>query len=200
MSIIGLTGGIASGKSSAAACFAARGVEIIDTDELAREVVRRESEGLRRVVEHFGATILTPGGELDRAQLRRRVFADPAERAQLNNLLHPLIRAAAVERLAHRRGPYTILVVPLLLESGMVDLVDRVLVVDVPVALQRRRLLSRADAAGEDIELILAAQASRAARLTMADDVIDNSGSPALLDATVDRLHARYLHFAQQSI
>lgn len=199
MLIIGLTGGIASGKSAAATCFAARGVEIIDTDELAREVVRCGSEGLRRVVEHFGAAILTPSGELDRAQLRRRVFADPAARAQLNSLLHPLIRAMAIARLEHRRGPYTILVVPLLLESGMADLVDRILVVDVPVALQRQRLLTRMDTVGEDIELILAAQASRAARLTMADEVLDNSGSLAALDAAVDHLHARYLRLASHS-
>lgn len=200
MLIVGLTGGIASGKSAAAACFAAHGVEIIDTDELAREVVRPESEGLQRVVAHFGTAILTPGGELDRAQLRHRVFADPTERARLNSLLHPLIRVTAIARLEHCRGPYTLLVVPLLLESAMVDLVDRILVVDVPVACQRQRLLTRADAAGEDIELILAAQASRAARLTMADDIIDNSGSRAALGAAVDHLHARYLHLAQQLI
>lgn len=199
MLIVGLTGGIASGKSTATARFAARGAEIIDTDWLAREVVRPGSAGLARVVEHFGDAILTPSGELDRAQLRRRVFADPTERARLNSILHPLIRATTIERLEHRRGPYTILVVPLLLESGMADLVDRILVVDVPVVLQRQRLLTRGDTTGEDIELILAAQASRAARLTAADDIIDNSGSLAALDAAVDRLHARYRHLAQIS-
>lgn len=197
--IVGLTGGIASGKSTATACFATHGAKIIDTDDLAREVVRPGTEGLTRIIAHFGDTILTSIGELDRAQLRRRIFADPAERLRLNSLLHPLIRALAVERLAHRRGPYTLLVVPLLLESGMVDLVQRVLVVDVPVLLQRQRLLARGDVAGKDIELILAAQASRAARLAAADEIIDNSESLTALDARVDHLHARYLRLALHS-
>ncbi|HET8702198.1 MAG TPA: dephospho-CoA kinase [Nitrococcus sp.] len=200
MLIVGLTGGIASGKSAATACFAARGVEIIDTDELAREVVRPGSEGLQRVAAHFGRAILTSGGELDRTQLRRRIFADPTAREQLNNLLHPLIRALAVARLEHCQGPYAVLVVPLLLESGMIDLVDRVLVVDVPVALQRQRLLARMATSGEDIELILAAQASRAARLSAADDIIDNSESLATLDAAVDHLHTRYLRLTHHSV
>lgn len=197
MLIVGLTGGIASGKSMAAARFAVRGAEIIDTDQLAREVVHPGTEGLARVVAHFGNAILTPGGELDRGRLRHRVFTDPSERARLNSLLHPLIRAAATERLKHRQGPYTILVVPLLVESGMVDLVDRVLVVDVPVRLQRQRLQARDSVADEDIEPLLAAQASRAARLTAADDAIDNSGSQAALDTAVERLHARYLHWPE---
>ncbi|MCO6441434.1 MAG: dephospho-CoA kinase [Nitrococcus mobilis] len=197
MLIVGLTGGIASGKSAATNCFATRAVEIIDTDCIAREVVQPASEGLRQLVEHFGTTILTPAGELDRAQLRRRVFADPDERTRLDSILHPLIRTKAIARLEHRRGPYTILVVPLLLESGMTDLVDRILVVDAPVALQRQRLLKRINASDEEIECILAAQASRAARLTRADDVIDNSGSLAALDAAVAHLHARYLRLAQ---
>ncbi|MDN5872372.1 MAG: dephospho-CoA kinase [Nitrococcus sp.] len=199
MLIVGLTGGIASGKSTVSAGFAARGAEIIDTDRLAREAVHPGSEGLAGIVAHFGNATLTPGGQLDRAQLRRRVFADPAELARLNSIVHPLVRALAIERLEQREGPYTILVVPLLLESGMVDLVDQILVVDVPVMLQRQRLLARGDVAGEEIDLILAAQASRAARLTAAHDIIDNSGSLASLDAAIDRLHARYLHRAQYS-
>ncbi|EAR21822.1 dephospho-CoA kinase [Nitrococcus mobilis] len=197
MLIVGLTGGIASGKSAAAKCFATRTVEIIDTDCIAREVVQPTSAGLRQLVEHFGATILTPAGELDRAQLRRRVFADPTERARLDNILHPLIRTKTIALLEHRRGPYTILVVPLLLESSMTDLVNRILVVDVPVVLQRQRLLKRMETSDEEIECILAAQASRAARLTRADDVIDNSGSLTALDAQVAHLHARYLRLAQ---
>lgn len=195
--IIGLTGGIASGKSAATTLFASRGAQIIDTDELARQVVRRGSEGLRRVIEHFGDTFRTSRGGLNRARLRARVFADPEERVQLERILHPLIRAKACARLERRQGPYTILVVPLLLESGMTDLVERILVVDVPMAIQRQRLLARTPAAGEHLERIFAAQASRAARLTRADDIIDNSGSLAELDAAVEHLHARYLRLSQ---
>lgn len=199
MLIVGLTGGIASGKSTAAATFAQRGVEIVDTDRLARSVVQPASEGLRQVVEAFGVEILTTGGELDRERLRQRIFADCSERVRLEGILHPMIRSAALECLKHCRGPYVILIAPLLLESGMTDLVDRILVVDVPVALQRRRLLAREPVTASDIERILAAQASRAARLSTADDVIDNSGTLADLEASINWLHEHYLQLAQDS-
>lgn len=197
MLTVGLTGGIASGKSTATASFAQRGVEIVDTDRLARLVVQPASEGLQQVVKAFGEEILNGNGELDRERLRRRIFSDCRERVRLEKILHPLIRAAALEHLKHCQGPYAILVAPLLLESGMTDLVDRILVVDVPIMLQRRRLLAREPITESEIERILAAQASRAARLCAADDVIDNTGSPADLEASIDRLHALYLQLAQ---
>lgn len=192
MLVVGLTGGIASGKSAAADAFARLGVPVVDTDALAREVVAPGTEGLAEVVTAFGEGVLDESGSLDRRRLRERVFASDAALARLEAITHARIEALARERLAGARGPYAILVVPLLLEKGWQRLVDRVLVVDAPVAAQRQRLMQRdgIDTAGADA--ILARQAGRAERLAAADDVLDNSGDREALAAAVGRLDERY--------
>lgn len=194
---IGLTGGIASGKSAVASEFAALGVPVIDTDELARTVVTPGSEALREIVAAFGADFLAPGGELDRRRLRARVFADAAARERLESILHPRIRKAMLAASAAAGGPYQVLVVPLLVESGFDREVDRVLVVDCSVETQKRRLLQRDREDPTRVEQILAAQADRATRRARADDVIDNDGDLESLHAQVASLHRLYLRLAR---
>ncbi len=194
--IVGLTGGIGSGKSAATACFERLGVPVIDADTAAREVVAPGSDALRRIADHFGAQCLLPSGELDRAALRQRVFAEPLERQWLEALLHPLIRQHIVAMLAQaaaRPGmPYVILSSPLLLETGLDALVDRVLLVDVDTALQRERVLRRDGSAAATVDAMIAAQWSREQRRAGADDVILNEGSLADLEAAVRALDAGY--------
>lgn len=193
---VGLTGGIASGKSMVAAAFAALGVPVIDTDEIAREVVRPGGVALPAIVAAFGPGVLAPDGQLDRRRMRERVFADPAERRRLEAILHPLIEAGTLAACERAGGPYQVLVVPLLLESGFDRHVDRVLVVDCPESLQRERLLQRDGEDPGQAERILAAQLDRGARLARADDVIDNSGDRDHAAAQVARLHRLYLELA----
>jgi len=193
---IGLTGGIASGKSTVAAGFAALGVPVIDTDEIARAVVRPGGAALPAVVEAFGADVLGVDGSLDRRRLRARVFTDPDARRRLEAILHPHIEAATLAASDRARGAYQVLVVPLLIESGFDRHVDRVLVVDCPEDLQRSRLLARDDEDPAQVERILAAQASRGQRLARADDVIDNAGGLDAMRDAVAALHARYLSLA----
>src|SRR5579863_439879 len=174
---VGLTGGIASGKSTASKFFGALGVPIIDTDQLARDVVEPGQPPLERLVERFGPSILTPDGHLDRPALRNIVFSDPKARADLEALTHPAIGAAMEARSAGAGGPYQVLVIPLLVEKSLRSQVDRVLVVDCDEALQLRRLRARDGSTPAQARAILDAQASRAARLKSADDVISNEGS-----------------------
>jgi dephospho-CoA kinase len=190
---IGLTGGIASGKTLVSRQFAALGVPVIDTDELAREVVAPGSEGLAAVHARFGDGVLAADGSLDRRALRARVFADPDARRDLEAITHPRIRALVDARAAAAGGPYQVIVIPLLVESARRTTVDRVLVVDCPESLQLERLLRRDGGSREQAEAILAAQATRAQRLAVADDVIVNTGDPAAVDAEVAALHRRYL-------
>lgn len=194
--IVGLTGGIGSGKSAAAACFELLGVPVIDADTAAREVVAPGSDALRRIADHFGAQCLLPSGELDRAALRQRVFAEPQEREWLEALLHPLIRqhiVAALAQAAARPGvPYIILSSPLLLETGQDALVDRVLLVDVDTALQRERVLRRDGSAATTVDAMIATQWRREQRRAGADDVILNDGSLQDLQTAVHRLDAAY--------
>lgn len=193
---IGLTGGIASGKSTVAKLFAALGVPIIDTDQIAREVVEPGQPPLERLVERFGRGILTPDGHLDRPKLREIVFSDPRARADLEALTHPAI-GSAVEALSEAAGgPYQILVIPLLVEKGLGARLDRVLVVDCPEALQVRRLQARDGSTLEQAQAILNAQTSRAARLKAAHDVILNESDLASLRDQVAALHRRYLQLA----
>ncbi|MBS0375455.1 MAG: dephospho-CoA kinase [Proteobacteria bacterium] len=193
---IGLTGGIASGKTAVAAAFARRGVPVIDTDQLAREVVEPGRPALAAVVAAFGAGVLGADGRLDRRQLRAIVFADAARRRELEAILHPAIRAAMAEAVAGLRAPYVVLAIPLLVETGGRDPVDRVLVVDCPPELQVARLMARDGETVDAARAILAAQASREARLAAADDVIDNHGTLEALEAAVAQLHERYLALA----
>jgi dephospho-CoA kinase len=190
---IGLTGGIGSGKSTVAALFAACGVPVIDTDEIAHHLVQPGGEALAEVVRAFGASMLAASGELDRAALRARVFADPAERRRLEAILHPRIRAEVAARVAALDANYCVIVVPLLLEAAFNDMVDRVLVVDTTEESQVARARARSGLAGEEVRRIMAAQASRAERLAAAHDVIRNDRDLAHLEREVARLHRLYL-------
>jgi len=194
---VGLTGGIASGKSTAARFFGALGVPILDSDQVAREVVEPGQPPLERLVERFGRGILTPDGHLDRPALRNIVFSDPKARADLENLTHPAIGAALEARSAAAGGPYQILVIPLLVEKNLVAHVDRVLVVDCDQELQIRRLLARDGSTRAQAQAILDAQVSRSARLKAADDVIRNDADMSAVQAQVAALHASYLELAR---
>ncbi len=196
---IGLTGGIASGKSTVSELFAQHGVEVIDADQIAREVVAPGQPGLAAVVEAFGPEVLTEGGTLDRQALRKLVFDDPERRARLEQILHPRIRELMAQRARVAHSPYCILAIPLLVENDLMDQVDRVLVVDVDVETQRERLKWRDGSTDKEIEAILKAQTGRAERLTHADDVIENSGTLEDLAAQVGRLHHYYLAVATET-
>ena len=196
---IGLTGGIASGKSTVADLFAALGVPVIDTDLIARAVVEPGQPALAAVAGAFGPDLLGSGGQLDRAKLRQRIFANPEARARLEAILHPRIRQRTLHDARAAGGPYQLIVVPLLFESGFDALVDRVLVVDCPEALQRQRLAKRDGETAETIERILGAQLPREQRLAGADDVLVNDAGLDPLRSAVTTLHHRYLDLARAS-
>ncbi len=195
---VGLTGGIASGKSTAAKFFGALGVPILDSDQIARDVVEPGQPPLERLVERFGASILTADGHLDRPALRDIVFSDPRARADLEALTHPAIGAALEARSATAGGPYQILVIPLLVEKHLGSQVDRVLVVDCDETLQISRLRSRDGSTLEQVRSILDAQASRSTRLKAANDIITNEADMSAVQNQVATLHARYLALAGQ--
>jgi dephospho-CoA kinase len=193
---VALTGGIASGKSTVADLFAALGVPVIDTDVIAREVVEPGQPALARVVEAFGSDVLDIDGRLDRRRLRERIFADPEARRRLESILHPAIRAEMERQSGAAGGPYQLLVIPLLTEGRRRDHVDRVLLVDVPEEMQIQRLMGRDGVSREQAQASLAAQATRAERLAMADDILRNTGRPDDLRDAVTGLHAKYLQLA----
>lgn len=194
---VGLTGGAASGKSTMAAALRALGAPVLDADAVARDVVAPGSTALARIAEAFGAGFLTPAGELDRARMRRHVFSQPDARRALEAITHPAIRARLAAWRDAQTGPYCVLEVSILLESGMVELVDRVLVVDAPEATQVERL-TRRDRVDEALARdMLAAQASRQQRLARADDVFTNAGPVAALQEAAARLHAFYVELAR---
>jgi len=194
---IGLTGGIASGKSTVAQRFTELGIPVIDADESSRRVVARGQSALKAVVDRFGAGVLTAEGELDRRALRDLIFADLQSRRDLEAILHPLIRADMEQRAAAAVGPYLVMVIPLLVEGGTRDRIDRILVVDADEAMQLQRLVARDNVSLEQAKAILAAQADRASRLQAADDVLVNSGTVRELREAVDRLHQQYLRLAK---
>ena len=196
---IGLTGGIACGKTTVANLFAALGVPIVDTDLLAREVVAPGSPLLAQIAGHFGPGLIRDDGSLDRRELRSRVFADPNARLWLEQLTHPAIRALTDERCDAAGGPYVIVAIPLLVETSGAARFQRVLVVDCEPELQLARLMARDGAGREEALRMLAAQASRAARLSVADDVIHNDGDLASLRDQVERLHAEYVSAAKSA-
>ncbi len=196
---VGLTGGIASGKSTVARLFSALGVPIIDADVLSREVTAPGSPLLRHIAERFGEAFIGADGSLDRRALRRVVFADPQVRADLEALTHPAIFQAMEQRSATAGGPYQVLVLPLLVEKSHATLAHRVLVVDCDESLQIRRLQARDGSTLEEARAILAAQAPRAARLQAADEVITNDGDLQSLRIQVERCHSRYLQLAAQA-
>jgi len=194
---IALTGGVASGKSTVARLFQALGARLIDTDQVAREVVAPGMPALHRLVEQFGPGILREDGALDRARLREIVFADQAARARLESITHPAIRERVAGISALAGGPYQIIAVPLLVETGTQRNYDRVLLVDCDPALQFGRLMARDGLTREQAGGILAAQASRDARRAAADDVIVNESDAAALAPQVETLHQRYLRLAE---
>jgi dephospho-CoA kinase len=197
---IGLTGGIASGKSTVTQRFTELGVPVIDADVSARNVVERGKPGLEQVVRRFGPGVLDAHGNLDRPALRALIFNDSGSRQALDAVLHPLIRADMEQQAATATGPYLVMAIPLLVEGGRAhDRVHRVLVVDVDEALQLQRVQARDGCSETHARAILASQASREARLAAADDVLRNSGSVADLRQAVDRLHEKFLHLAQTS-
>lgn len=191
--VVGLTGGIASGKSIVANMFAKLGAGLVDTDIVAREVVAPGEPGLAAVTNAFGEALLLRSGELDRAALRRVVFADEAKRKQLEALLHPLIRARTRQRLAALTTPYALVAVPLLVETSFGELVDRVLVIDCPEALQLERLMRRDALPRTEALAMVRAQTDRATRLRAAHDIIDNGGTTEATQRQVEQLHRRYL-------
>lgn len=193
---VGLTGGVASGKTTVARMFATHGVTVIDTDEIARDVVAPGSPALAKVAAAFGPEVLNADGTLNRARMRELVFAAPEKRHALEAILHPAILEEMERRSSSAPGPYHILVVPLLIETDLVLRVDRVLVVDVTEEIQLRRLLAR-DAGGEaQARAMLAAQITPAERLARAHDVISNEGSLDALAKQVNKLHQHYLALA----
>jgi dephospho-CoA kinase len=193
---IGLTGGIASGKSTVAQRFLELGVPVIDADAASREVVALGTPGLKQVSARFGPGVITENGELDRRALRDLIFADPGARRDLEDILHPLIRADMEQSAAAAQGPYLVMAIPLLVEGGSRDRVDRVLVVDVDEAVQLQRVMARDGCSLDQARAILGAQAPRSARLAAADDVVANTGTVTDLRQAVDRLHERYLRLA----
>ncbi len=194
--VVGLTGGIGSGKSAVSERFQALGIKIVDADVASRVVVEPGQPALGKIAEHFGAELIAADGTLDRAALRAKVFADDGERRWLEQLLHPLINAHIREELDSAASPYAILAHPILVETGQTRICDRVLVVDVPEALQVERTMARDDNSEEQVRNIMAAQASRDERLAAADDVIVNDQDLAHLDRETERLHAMYLELA----
>lgn len=193
---VGLTGGIASGKTAVATAFAGLGATIIDTDAIAREVVSPGTATLEAIREAFGASMITKSGRLDRKRMRRLVFSDVAARRQLEQIVHPAIRARTLELLDRTEAAYVLVAVPLLVETGFGELVDRVLVVDCPEEMQIERLMHRDGVSADEARAVLAAQVDRKTRIASADDIIDNSGSLADLNAQVAALHERYLGIA----
>lgn len=190
---IGLTGGIASGKSTVADLFAELGVTIVDTDVIAREIVEPGKPAMDEIRDTFGTFVINEDGSLDRSRLRKIVFANDACRRQLESILHPRIRDAAFHQAALARGPYVIIVVPLLFESPMKDAMDRILVVDCSEETQLRRLTKRDHESEEQARRIIGAQASRTERLSIADDVIANDNDLASTGDAVRSLHNYYL-------
>ena len=194
--LIGLTGGIASGKSTVAQRFMDLDVPVIDADVAARAVVAPGKPGFEQVISRFGPAIVAANGELDRRALRELVFSDPDSRRDLEVILHPLIRADMDRSAAAAVGPYIVMAIPLLIEGGSRDRVDRILVVDVDEAVQLQRVMARDRCSLDEAQAILAAQAPRSARLAVADDVLPNTGTVTDLRQAVDRLHQRYLSLA----
>jgi dephospho-CoA kinase len=190
---IGLTGGIASGKSTVANLFAALGVPVVDTDLLSREVVAPGSPLLRQITDHFSMQVQAGDGTLNRQELRKRIFEDPEQRKWLEALLHPAIRELTDKRCEAAIGPYVIVAIPLLVETGGEARFDRVLVVDCDPDLQLARLMARDGSRREEALRMLAAQAPRATRLSVADDVIHNDGDIATLRDQVEKLHRQYV-------
>jgi len=197
--IVGLTGGIGSGKTTVANMFAELGVELVDADIIAREVVEVGSEGLYKISAHFGDSILNKDKSLNRAKLRELIFSQADERQWLNDLMHPMIRNKILKYLESATSPYAILVAPLLFENGLDRLVNLSLLVDISPEQQLNRAIDRDSVSSEQIKNIIDSQAPRAERLSKADDVIDNHGKISALKGKVITLHNNYLKLANNA-
>jgi len=193
MLVIGVTGGIGSGKSAVTRCFEQRGITVVDADVVSRVVAEPGRPALTAIAQHFGADIIQTDGTLDRAALRVHVFADETERLWLERLTHPLIGQEILDQISASRSPYTILSSPLLLDTTQKALVDCVVVVDVPEQLQLQRTVQRDNNDEAQVKRIMAAQMARKDRLALADIVIENTGSLELLDSKVEALHQAFL-------
>jgi len=195
--IIGLTGGIGSGKTAASDLFAELGIDVIDADVLARKALHRNSPLLSKVFDHFGEQLKLTDGSLDRAALRSIIFNNPTDKKWLENLIHPWVNKAVINALNEATSTYILLSSPLLIESGQEKLADRLLVIDVPEAIQINRTISRDNNTPDLVKKIIGQQIKREARLSHADDIIDNSGDLNHLQKQVNSLHAQYLRLAQ---
>jgi dephospho-CoA kinase len=196
--VVGLTGGIGSGKSAAASEFERLGAVLVDTDAIAHELTQPGGQAISEVERIFGPDVIGPSGAMDRKRMRERVFADPGARKALEALLHPLIREESRARIAAAPGPYVIHVVPLLIESADYrSRVDRVLVIDSPEELQIERVRARSGLSADEVRAIVASQATRAARLAAADDVIENRGTIDALRKQVAAFHQKYLQYSK---
>ncbi|WP_299493175.1 dephospho-CoA kinase [uncultured Shewanella sp.] len=197
--IVGLTGGIGSGKTTVANLFARLGICLIDADVIARQVVDKGSIGLAEICAHFGNDILLETGYLNRGKLRDAIFNNPPERQWLNTLLHPMIRSEMEHQIKHANSAYVIMVAPLLFENDLDKKVDRTLVIDLPPELQKKRTQLRDNVSETQIDNIIASQMSRTEKLSKAHDVINNQGTESALNEQVAQLHATYLKLANSA-
>jgi len=195
--VLGVTGGIGSGKTAVTDRLAKHGIDIVDADVMARVVVEPGKPALEKIHQHFGDDVLQNDGQLDRAWLRQKVFAEPEERQWLESVTHPAIRSEIELAIENSKSPYCILVSPLLFETHQSELVDKVLVVDVPVDVQIERATQRDSNSIEQVKRIIAAQMSREDRLSKADFVVDNTQTLEQLDSTVEELHQTFLTLAK---
>lgn len=198
MFVVGLTGGIGSGKTAATDFLAQQGITIVDADLASRIVVEPGKPALQRIADHFGAHVLTEAGELDRRALRDIVFADPEALKTLEGITHPAIGEELRRQIAESQSPYTVLVSPLLLETSQKTLVDRILVIDAPAEVQVKRTMARDHVPEAQVAAIMKAQMERTQRLDQADDVVENHGSLQALHEQLRHLHQRYLAIATE--
>lgn len=199
--VIGLTGGIASGKTTVANLFQQHfAIDIVDADIVAREVVEPETEGLNAIIEHFGSKVVSAKGTLNRASLRSIIFSQPEEKQWLNNLLHPMIRTRMLEQLSQATSDYALLVIPLMVENNLQSLADKVLVVDVEEQIQIERTMQRDNVDEQQAQSILKSQASRAQRLAIADFVIKNSTENQKLLPQITELHKKFLEIGRGNL
>ncbi len=197
--VVGLTGGIGSGKSTVSTVFASMGIPVIDADQLAHQLVEPGQPALDEIRNTFGERCITPDGSLDRAFIRQRVFSNNDEKQKLESILHPIIRNRIEAWIAAQESPYCIVVIPLLLETGQTDLVDRVLVVDTPEYEQLKRVAGRDGLTHNVIQAIMDTQADRESRLAAADDIIENSSDIASLESQARTLHSYYLEISHDN-
>ncbi|NVJ51585.1 MAG: dephospho-CoA kinase [Gammaproteobacteria bacterium] len=196
---VGLTGGIGSGKSTVSSLFKLKGIQVVDADAIARSIVEPGQPAYQEIVSHFGAEVLREDGQLDRQALRQRVFSDSAQLKKLNQMTHPRVREEMLRQVASAKSDYVILDIPLLIENNLQELVDRVLVVDLPEAVQLARVSARDQTSQEQVKQIILAQIPREQRLQAADDIIDNSGNLDALKKRVEDLHIMYRSLSENT-